>query len=95
MSEDHDTKPMPRYLSVKQVREWLGGAVSIRLIYKLIDQGKLRVNRALGKVLVLGSSLEALLASGEVDLPGQKQHPNKRLPRRLMPLPDRKRPKAE
>ena len=57
---------MRSYLSVKQVRERLNGAVSTRLVYKLIESGKLRVNRSLGKVLVLEESLERLLESGEL-----------------------------
>ena len=57
---------MRSYLSVKQVRERLNGAVSTRLIYKLVESGKLRVNRSLGKVLVLEESLEQLLESGEL-----------------------------
>jgi len=57
---------MRSYLSVKQVRERLNGAISTRLVYKLIEAGKLRVNRSLGKVLVCEESLERLLESGDL-----------------------------
>ena len=56
---------MRSYLSVRQVRERLNNSISTRLVYKLIEKGKLRVNRTLGKVLVLEESLEQLLESGE------------------------------
>jgi hypothetical protein len=50
------------YLSVRQVVIRLNGAISAKLVYKLIAQGKLRVNRELGKILVEEDSLEELLA---------------------------------
>src|SRR5262245_43623678 len=56
---------MRSYLFVKQVRERLNNSTSTRLVYKLIEKGKLRVNRTTGKVLVLEESLEQLLESGE------------------------------
>lgn len=49
------------YLSVRQVVERLNGAVSAKLVYKLIDAGKLRANRATGKVLVEEDSLIELM----------------------------------
>jgi len=52
---------MKTYLSVKQVVERLNGAISVKLVYKLIEQGKLRANRATGKVLVEEASLIELL----------------------------------
>jgi hypothetical protein len=52
---------MKRYLSVRQVVEKLNDAVSVKLVYKLIAQGKLRANRATGKVLVEEDSLIELM----------------------------------
>jgi hypothetical protein len=52
---------LKRYLSVKQVREMLNNAISVKLVYKLIAQGKLRANRATGKVLVEEESLVELM----------------------------------
>lgn len=49
------------YLSVRQVVERLNGAVSAKLVYKLIATGKLRANRATGKVLVEEESLAELM----------------------------------
>ena len=59
---------MKRYLSVRQVVEKLNGAISVKLVYKLIDQGKLRANRATGKVLVEEDSLDELI-EGNPPLP--------------------------
>lgn len=52
---------MKSYLSVRQVVARLNGAISAKLVYKLIDAGKLRANRATGKVLVEEDSLVELL----------------------------------
>lgn len=52
---------MKSYLSVKQVVQRLNGAISVKLVYKLIADGKLRANRSLGKVLVEEDSLIELL----------------------------------
>lgn len=52
---------MKTYLSVKQVVHRLNGAISVKLVYKLIDQGKLRANKATGKVLVEEDSLIELM----------------------------------
>jgi excisionase family DNA binding protein len=52
---------LKRYLSVKQVTERLNNAISVKLVYKLIAQGKLRANRATGKVLVEEESLVELM----------------------------------
>jgi hypothetical protein len=49
------------YVSVKQVVQRLNGAISVKLVYKLIAAGKLRANRATGKVLVEEDSLVELL----------------------------------
>jgi excisionase family DNA binding protein len=52
---------MKSYLSVKQVVERLNRAISVKLVYKLIEQGKLRANRATGKVLIEEDSLVELM----------------------------------
>lgn len=52
---------MKSYLSARQVVARLNGAVSVKLVYKLIAEGKLRVNRSLGKLLVEEESLVELL----------------------------------
>lgn len=52
---------MKSYLSVRQVVQRLNGAVSVKLVYKLIAEGKLRANRATGKVLVEENSLIELM----------------------------------
>jgi hypothetical protein len=49
------------YLSVKQVVERLNHAISIKLVYKLIAAGKLKANRATGKILVKADSLDELM----------------------------------
>jgi len=49
------------YLSVRQVVERLNGSISVKLVYKLIAAGKLRVNRNTGKVLVEEDSLIELM----------------------------------
>ena len=52
---------MKSYISVKQVVARLNGAISVKLVYALIAKGKLRVNRAMGKMLVEEDSLIELL----------------------------------
>ncbi len=52
---------MKSYLSVRQCVARLNGAVSIKLIYALVKKGRLRANRALGKLLVEEDSLLELL----------------------------------
>jgi hypothetical protein len=52
---------MKTYLSVRQVVQRLNGAVSAKLVYKLIATGKLRANRATGKLLVEEDSLVELM----------------------------------
>jgi hypothetical protein len=54
-------KAMKNYISVRQVVQRLNGAVSVKLIYKLAAQGKLRANRATGKLLIEEESLVELL----------------------------------
>ena len=50
------------FLSVKQCVAKLNGAVSVKTVYKLAALGKLRVNRATGKMLIEEDSLEELMA---------------------------------
>ena len=52
---------MKSYMSVRQVVQRLNGAVSVKLIYKLVEQGRLRGNRATGKLLVEEDSLIELM----------------------------------
>lgn len=56
---------MKTFLSVKQAVAALNHSVSAKLLYKLISQGKLRVNRATGKVLIEQDSLFELMATPE------------------------------
>lgn len=65
---------MKSYLSVKQVVAGLNGAISTKLVYRLIAQGKLRVNRSLGKVLIEEESLIELL-NGPTIPPPQPEEP--------------------
>lgn len=53
---------MKSYLSAKQVVARLNGAISLKLVYKLASEGKLRTNRATGKLLFEEESLEELMA---------------------------------
>ena len=53
---------MKSYLSAKQVAQKLNGAISLKQVYRLIQLGKLKVNRNLGKILIEEESLELLLA---------------------------------
>jgi len=52
---------MKTYLSARQVVQRLNGAISVKLVYQLVSRGKLRVNRALGKILIEEDSLIELL----------------------------------
>ena len=52
---------MKNYLSVQQVVKRLNNAVSGKLVYKLVAIGKLRANRATGKVLIEEDSLVELM----------------------------------
>jgi hypothetical protein len=49
------------YLSARQVVERLNRAISVKLVYKLVAQGKLRANRATGKILIEEDSLIELM----------------------------------
>lgn len=53
---------MKSFLSAKQVVARLNGAISVKLVYVLVAKGKLRANRATGKVLIEEDSLEELMA---------------------------------
>jgi hypothetical protein len=53
---------MKAYLSARQVVQRLNGAISVKLVYQLIQAGKLRANRATGKILIEEESLEQLMA---------------------------------
>lgn len=66
---------MKNYLSVKQVVQRLNGAVSPKLIYKLIALGKLRANRAMGKVLIEEESLNELLEGPPRPPPAPEEPP--------------------
>jgi hypothetical protein len=52
---------MKSYLSVKQVVIRLNHAISVKTVYKLIREGKLRANQATGKILVEEDSLVELM----------------------------------
>jgi hypothetical protein len=52
---------MKSYLSAKQVVARLNGSISVKLVYKLVAQGKLRGNRATGKLLIEEDSLIDLM----------------------------------
>lgn len=54
-----------KYLSVRQVWDRLNRAISQKQIYNYVRSGRLHSTRAFGKVLILESSLDALLAEGE------------------------------
>ena len=52
---------MKSFLSAKQVVAKLNGAISVKLVYKLCQQGKLRTNRATGKLLIEEDSLVEMM----------------------------------
>lgn len=52
---------MKSFLSAKQCVAKLNGSVSVKLIYKLAAQGRLRSNRNTGKLLIEEDSLTELL----------------------------------
>jgi hypothetical protein len=84
-----------RYLSVKQVVQQLNNAVSDKLIYKLVAEGKLRANKATGKVLIEVDSLNELMGESRPAVrPPQQPPPPRRprgRPRGRMPRPKEKR----
>jgi hypothetical protein len=65
---------MKSYLSVRQCVQRLNGAVSAKLIYVLISKGKLRANRAMGKILVEEDSLVELIEGKLKPLPASRGH---------------------
>jgi hypothetical protein len=73
------------YLSARQVVQRLGGAISVKLVYKLCGQKKLRCNRNLGKVLVEEDSLVELLEGRPRPPPPPEEPPPKRRVNRKNP----------
>ncbi|MBP3955476.1 hypothetical protein J8F10_09300 [Gemmata sp. G18] len=69
---------MKSYLSVRQVVQRLNGAVSVKLIYRLVAQGKLRCNRRLGKLLIEEDSLVDLLEPRGPPPPPEEPPPPRR-----------------
>lgn len=65
---------MKSYLSAKQVVQRLNGAISVKLVYVLVARGKLRGNRATGKLLIEEDSLIELL-EGKVRAPPPPEEP--------------------
>ena len=73
---------MKSFLSARQVVQRLNGAISVKLVYKLISQGKLRVNRATGKLLIEEDSLVELMEGQPRGPPVPEEPPPARRPRR-------------
>lgn len=69
------------YLSVEQVVRRLNGAVSGKLVYKLVAAGKLRANRATGKLLIEEDSLVELMEGQARPPPAPELPPPPRRPR--------------
>ena len=65
---------MKSFLSAKQVVAKLNGSVSVKLVYKLVGQGKLRSNRATGKLLIEEDSLNELM-EGKPEAPQEPPPP--------------------
>ena len=78
---------MKSFISAKQVVERLNGAISVKTVYKLVSQGKLRSNRTLGKLLIEEDSLIELLESKPRAPPAPEEPPP--------PLRRRGRPKKK
>ncbi len=57
------------FLSAKQVVQRLNGAISLKLVYSLVAQGKLRANRATGKLLIEEDSLFELMEPAKPAVP--------------------------
>lgn len=68
---------MKSYLSARQVVQRLNGAISVKQVYKLISQGRLRVNRNLGKLLIEEDSLVELLEGKPRPPPPPEEPPPK------------------
>lgn len=72
---------MKSFLSAKQVVQRLNGAISVKLVYALVARGKLRANRATGKLLIEEDSLEELLAGPARPPPAPEEPPPPKRPR--------------
>jgi hypothetical protein len=59
---DRRREIMKSFLSAKQVVAKLNGSISVKLVYALVAKGKLRSNRATGKLLIEEESLSELMA---------------------------------
>ena len=81
---------MKSYLSVRQVVQRLNGSISVKLVYKLVSQGKLRGNRATGKLLIEEDSLVELM-EGKPRAPPVPEEPPPKPKRRV----NRKNPGIE
>lgn len=79
------------YLSVEQVVKRLNGAVSGKLVYKLVATGKLRGNRATGKLLIEEDSLVELMGGQARPPPVPELPPPPQRPRGR----PKKRPEAD
>ena len=81
---------MKSFLSAKQVVARLNGAISVKTVYKLVSLGKLRANRATGKVLVEEDSLEELMSASVIpsvpELPPPAVRPRGRPKKKAMEL---------
>lgn len=71
---------MKRYISAKQAVQLLNGSISVKTVYKLCSQGKLRANRATGKILIEEDSLIELMEGPPRPPPPPEEPPPKRRP---------------
>lgn len=69
---------MKSYLSARQVVQRLNGAISVKLVYKLVAVGKLKGNRTTGKLLIEEDSLVELLEGKPRPPPPPEEPPPKR-----------------
>jgi hypothetical protein len=69
------------FISVKQVVQRLNGAISVKTVYKLVGLGKLRSNRATGKLLIEEDSLIELMEGQPRPSPPPEEPPPPRRPR--------------
>ena len=72
---------MKSFLSAKQVVARLNGAISLKLVYSLVAQGKLRANRATGKLLIEEDSLVELMEGKPRGPPVPEEPPPLQRPR--------------
>jgi hypothetical protein len=78
------------YISIKQVVARLNGVISIKLVYALIAKGKLRSNRATGKLLVEEDSLVELMDGPPKPIVPEEPPPHRRprrRPKKPVPMP--------